>query len=620
MKKYSIFDSVGALIIILVILITANLVTRKLYFKLDMTSERLYTLSSGSRNILANLNSDLTVNFYYSESFKDAPAQIKSYGEQIQEILKEFSDVSGGRLKIRTIDPKPDTEEEEWAKNFGVEPMLFPSGESFYMGAVFISGYGERNISQFDPMKQESLEYDLIRNISLCQIKDKKKLGILSNFHEVFGSAMPFPMPGQPEPTEDWFFIKELKESYNVVKIEADSDIPSDVDLLIVIHPIDLPETSLYAIDQFVIGGKPAIICIDPSAQTAGMQSREGKISDLSKLFRKWGIKYNSMNMLADLKYATRVRSQMGVVRHPTWLTFTGDAVNKDNVGMAHLNNLLFIEAGALGLEENSSLKFTPLLSSSEESGAISIWEAGMGDPETVMRQFRKGTDILHPVGVYSGIFTSAFEKMPEGLNESEVENKAAKKEHKAKSEQENSILVVADSDFLHNNYTVRTMSFLGIMQRTDYMNENLPFFYNMVESFSGDKNLISIRTRGSFNRPFTRVDELLKVAHHKWKEKDEQIAAELRDINSNIRELEATIKDGRLEIRLTKEQQENVERFRAQERELKKQQREVRKKLREDIEDLGLRLTVVNMLLMPILLGVFGFFRVFSYLKRGGR
>jgi ABC-type uncharacterized transport system involved in gliding motility auxiliary subunit len=614
MKKYGIFDSIGAIVVIFVILVSANLITRKVYFKVDMTSDKLYTLSSGTKSILSKLSGDVKVNFYYSESFKDAPAQIKSYGEQIQELLREFADVSGGRLKVRTIDPKPDTEEEEWARKYGVEPMLFPTGENFYMGAVFISGYGEKNIPQFDPMKQESLEYDLIRTISLCQTKEKKRVGILSNFHELFGSEVPFPMPGQPEPTEDWFFIKELKESYDVVKIGADSGTVPDVDLLVVIHPVDLPEKALYAIDQFVVSGRPAIICVDPSAQTAPMQQREGKTSDLSRLFKKWGISYNNMTMLADMKYATRVRSQMGVVRQPTWLSFTGEAVNKENVGVAHLNSLLFIEPGSLGLAEKSALEFTPLLSSSEESGLISIWEAGMGDPETIMRKFKKGSEILHPAAVYSGVFESSFEKAPEA-----EEGKEPLK-YLSKSEGSNSILVIADADFLHNNYTVRTTNFLGIMQRTDYMNENLPFFYNMVESFSGDPDLISIRTRGSFSRPFTRVDELLKTAHHKWKEKDEQIAAELREIQSNISQMEATIKDGRLEIRLTKEQQEQIERFRERERELKREQREVRKKLREDIEDLGVRLTMVNLLFVPLLLGVFGAFKVFSYLKRGGR
>ena len=238
MKKNIFFESLSSLGILLVILVLINVVADRFSAKLDITEEKLFSLSSGTKNILQGIEGELNIKYYFSTNSESAPLNVKAYGKRVKELLEEYVYHSKGKIKLELIDPKPDTEEEEWASKDGIAQIPLPSGEMFYMGAVVRPG--GQAVKMFDPRRESFLEYDISEMILRSTNPGKKTVGILSSI-KVVGSQMQFQIPGQPAPTKDWGFVKQLKNVYNVKEIKTDSvEIPNDVDLLITMHPKSL--------------------------------------------------------------------------------------------------------------------------------------------------------------------------------------------------------------------------------------------------------------------------------------------------------------------------------------------------------------------------------------------
>ncbi|MCJ8347449.1 GldG family protein, partial [bacterium] len=367
------FDSMSSLGILFIALIVVNLVSSQFYTKADITEEKLYSLSEGTKTILGKLESELHIKYYVNKESEAIPLYLKSYGQRVAELFQEYADHSNGKITLEVLDPKADTEDEEWASKYGIKGLPLPNGDSFRMGAVFLSGSGEEVIGFFNPQKESFLEYEITEAISKTQKTNRKKVAVITSY-DMFASAMPFQMPNQPPPKKGWMIIKELQKLYDVEELRSDIKEIPEVDLLMLVHPKQLSDDTTFAIDQYVMNGGRMIVMVDPSSQSepqGQMGAPQGpKSSDLRKLFTKWGMQYNPNLVTGDIDNPTRIRSAQGAVDFPIWMTLKEGNTNKDNIAVSNLETLMMIEAGSFSLNDKvKDITYTSLLDTSVNAG-----------------------------------------------------------------------------------------------------------------------------------------------------------------------------------------------------------------------------------------------------------
>ncbi|MBP9838960.1 MAG: GldG family protein, partial [Proteobacteria bacterium] len=233
-------------------------------FYLDLTEDRLYTLSSGSRNIIKQIPDVITLKAYISKTDAAKYPAIKMYGDRIINLLKEYQRVAQGKIKLELYDPRPDTDEETWAQKFGITPLAFTETEKMYFGLVAINGQGDEELLPvFSLTRQEYLEYDISRAISTLSIGSKPVIGLLSSL-KMSGTNPALAQMGQPAESE-WVFLNQLSKFGEVETLPTEvSSIDPKIKVLLLVHPKKLSQTTLYAIDQFVLRGGNLFVAIDP--------------------------------------------------------------------------------------------------------------------------------------------------------------------------------------------------------------------------------------------------------------------------------------------------------------------------------------------------------------------
>ncbi|GAB4284078.1 MAG: GldG family protein [Candidatus Rifleibacteriota bacterium] len=620
-RQGGIAASFASVLLLGVILVAVNYISSFAVLKADLTAEKLYTLSEGTKTILGKLQDKTRLKFYFSKSMGNVPFQYKLYGKRVEEFLGEYVANSKGMLELEVLDPQPDTDEEEWAVKYGLAAAGLPTGEKFYFGLVAISADKEEVIPFFALDREEFLEYDLTRAIVQASNPKKPTIGILSTLPVFDGGKMPF--PGMRSEQEEWLFVRELKKNYNVTNVPIEADVINpDIDLLMVIHPKNLSESTTYAIDQFVLKGGRAIIITDPTCEadknadaSNPYMAMMNRTSNLPKLFKAWGIDYEANKIAADVNLATQLNmGQQGLVTHPLWLSLRNDCFNRESAITAKLNSMLMVYAGSLKKASGSNFEFTSLLTTSDTGSETDTFKA-MSSPDEIKRQLPTTGSKKTLAALVRGEFTSAFTeppalKAPE--NETEDAKKARetrqaekKKLHVAKAEKPVSVLVIADADFLQNDYSVRAINFFGSVLLQP-LNDNLAFIANCADMLAGSSDLIAVRSRQRSNRTFTRVEAIEREAQKKWQEEEIALTKKLEEIQNRINQLQSR-KQGGERLILSAEQREEINKARKEQSETLRRRREIRKLLRQDIESLGIKITFINLLFVPILITLLG-------------
>jgi ABC-type uncharacterized transport system involved in gliding motility auxiliary subunit len=277
-KKFEtlLYSTVGV-IIMFVVIVAVNLIANAAKGRLDLTAEKLYTLSPGTKSILKKLDTPVEVRFYFSQSEARVPSDIRTYANQVEDLLEEFREVSGGKIRVRKIDPKPDTEQEEMAQADGLEgqPTGPLSPENYFFGLVVSLDPEKAAIPFLQPQRERLLEYDLARAISSVIATNKPVVGVMTSL-PMFGQPMnPMMMRMGQRGQRPWVFIQELRRDYTVKQIQMDTEaIDADVQVLIVAHPKNITDKAQYAIDQFVLRGGKLLALLD--AQCFIEQSARG--------------------------------------------------------------------------------------------------------------------------------------------------------------------------------------------------------------------------------------------------------------------------------------------------------------------------------------------------------
>ena len=630
-------------ILILVIVFSAISICQKIgaLLKLDVTEQRLYTLSDGTRAILAKLNQPIKVKLYYAKTAAlKGPDQIKyfnNYYEFVNALLKEYAAEAKGMIDLQVIDPRPFSDDEVQALRYGLRRFSITEEENFFFGLVIQTEFGvEKSIPFFSPDRQSFVEYDISYLIDTAITREKTKIGVMTSL-PVMGEDMSgymaqmMRMQGQ-RPRPPWTFVEQLRQRYEVTSVPTDVNEIKEVDILLVMHPKELPEQTLFAIDQFVLKGGRMIVCVDPHCFTDEQERRELQMgapskpgSDLNRLLRTWGLEMPENTFAGDRSLA--LSSSITQDRRPEkvigFLNLSPpQCFNPDNVITAELNQVRFLFSGVLrevadpNEDQKEHIRRTALITTTNRGNSWSIsspFELAMLEPSKLMDKFIDGT---RPVAMgyrVTGKFTSSF---PEGIEievqipedeptEDPEESSDEKKTKKIKkritglteSAEDCVVVVFADVDFISDTLAYRDFFFGKVV-----VGDNSTLMLNAIDDLQGSSDLISVRSRGNFRRPFIVVDEIEKQAEAETAEEEAKINAEIAGFQNELRSIASSAKEGQEEVIgssiLQKKQDLELKIHQA-----KRRLRKVKMKRRERIEHLGNMLRNFNMLMAPVVI-----------------
>ncbi|WP_414662036.1 GldG family protein [Horticoccus sp. 23ND18S-11] len=617
-----------AIVLLLVGLVLVNYLASSIPVRFDATAESIYSLSDGTKKMLGKIEEPVTIDLYFSKDASGLPIAYKNYAARVQEMLRQYVRASRGKLTLNVINPRPDTPDEEKATASGLTPQVAQQGgEQFFFGLIVTQADLQKNIPAFTPQREQFLEYDLSKLVYSVQQFDKRKLGLITSL-PLQGTSpqemqMMMMMRRQPQPSQ--MVMTELEQSFQIVIVEPTAtDLPAGLDALMVAHPQNVAPKLQFAIDQFLLGGKPVFLAVDPSSQHFKRQSNPQQMmmgqgpqnvsSDLPTLLNAYGIQYDAQKVVGDNENATQVQTGGGgVARYPIWLSLRGkEAFNQKAMPTAQLNSAMFIESGSIAKKEGATVTFTPLVETSAQAGDIASMMLQFAQPDDVAKQLTpSGKKTI--AALVTGKFKSAF---PDGApkDEKPAEDPAKKEEPKKEepkgeslkeSKGTSTLFVIADTDWLFDDYSVRKFNFFG-QTAAEPFNDNLAFAANTVEFLGGSQDLISIRGKGTSLRPFDVVRKMEAAAQKQYQTKLTELDARLQQVQAKLTELQGKKGEGNRLV-ATPEMTKAIEDFQKQQATMRGERREIRRALREDIDRLENKLLVMNLLAMPLLVGVFG-------------
>lgn len=614
----------GSLIIAAVLLIAANILVDVLFktARLDVTQEQLYTLSDGSRAIVAELDEPVTLHYYYSADLLREVPHIRAYAERIEELLHSYVEASDGMLQLKVIDPQPFSEAEDRAVEFGIRGVpINDVGDVAYFGlAATDTTDGEAVVPFFSNTEEDLLEYQLSRLIYNLQHPEQPKVLVVSSL-PINGALF----PGQNRRESAWFVMDYMRQTFDVEMAGAEiraADLEA-VDVLMLVHPKNLSERTLYQIDQYLMRGGHVLAFIDPHSDVE-MPPRDAMMpgrpqpktpSEPGGLLAAWGIDLPLDRVVGDLRYARKVAfgegAQARSIAYLPWMLLSGEALNADDPLTSQLSQINLATASSISLTADSQLEMEPLLRSSANSMLIDAGRVqNPPDPAGLLDGF-EADDRRHVLAArLRGPVRSAYPDGPpgddaEGSADAEPGDGAAAATstdgHLDASREPVNLVVVADSDMLFDGFWVQARHFYGERVARPFA-DNGNFTVNALDVLSGSDDLISIRGQGSYARPFRVVEDISRAAEEKFRATEQRLIQELQTIEQQVRELQAQRGDEDLSVP-SPEQREQLERYNAQRLQLRKDLRAVRRELREDIEQLQMQLRFVNIGLIPLLI-----------------
>jgi ABC-type uncharacterized transport system involved in gliding motility auxiliary subunit len=580
--------------------------------RVDLTQNRLYTLSPGTQQLLAELKEPINLYFYFSReaAAKQAPL-VMPYANRVREFLEELAARSGGKIHVAIVDPQPFSDDEDRAAEFGLQSLQAGSGDALYFGLTGTNSTdGRSSIPSFQADREEFLEYDVAKLINDLGTPKKPVIGLMSTL----GLQGQFnPMTGQMG--EPWPILTQLQDLFTMRTLTADVDhIDKDVDVLMLVHPKQLPPKTLYAIDQFVMRGGRVLLFVDPNsgADTSGQDPQNplaGAMADHSSnlvpLLAAWGVDYDATKVIGDLERGLEVRTnvQSPPVRHIGILGLGHEDMNQKDVVSASLDKLNLATAGALAARPGAKTTFEPLLLSSASAGPIPAQRFNALTDPSILRDGFKPTGIRYALAArITGPVESAF---PQGPPPDQKAAAGPPVAHLAKSTAPANIVIVADTDLLMDYLWVQTREVFGQKVAQAFAN-NGDLVANILDNLSGSSALISVRGRATFSRPFQRVEALRHQADDRLRSKALELQAELQQTETKLTELQSKRND-QSSLMLSPEQEAELKRFVAEKAHVRKQLRETQRGLDVDINRLESWLKVINIGIAPLLVAVAG-------------
>jgi ABC-type uncharacterized transport system involved in gliding motility auxiliary subunit len=606
--------------------------------RFDLTDHKLYTLSDGTKNVLGNLAEPITLRFYLSKKLVTGLPGIKGYATRVQEMLEEYAQVAGSQLLLQVMDPEPFSEEEDRAVAYGLQGVPLDNGSTqFYFGLAGTSSTDELEVVPFfQPEREEFLEYDLTKMIHTLANPKKKILGLLSSLPIDGGGGMPMmPQRGGSPP---WLIVTHIEQMFEIKKIEPTATtIPEDVSVLMIVHPKSLGAPILYAIDQFVLHGGHAMIFVDPLAESdrSGgnpmnpMGGGAPQNSDLPKLFDAWGLEMVNGKVLGDLPLAKKVQIQqqarMQVVDYPVWVDFRQEHFSADDIVTAQVPGITMASAGILQKKGDVGTDLAPLIQSDEAAMKIDASLLSfMPDLGSLLSNYKPDGEKMMVAARVTGNVKTAFpdgkpkEPAKEGDPNSGPSNDSddtVSKPHVAESKDPINVIVVADTDILQDKFWAQVQNFFG--QRIGIPTSgNGTFVTNALDNLTGSNDLISVRSRAGYSRPFTLLRALQQDAEQQFRQKEQALQERLKGTEKKLQEMQSQKSEGSAMI-MSVEQQKAMGTFRQDLVQVRKELRSVQHELGKNIESVENWVKFINIGLVPIFIGMVGVWMSSSRLRK---
>jgi len=630
-KYHSLLYSVVGVVAVLIIIVGINLLGGLFKFRSDLTENRLYTLSNGTKKILKKLDTDVVIRFYFSKDNASVPVPLRTYAQEVQDLLEEYQQFSHGRIKVVKLDPKPDSDAEDSANLDGIEGQDVNLTDKIYLGIAVSCLDAKATIPYLSPDRETLLEYDLSRAISSVANPKKAVIGVMSALPVTGREASPMMMQPRQQPSQPWIFLTELKENYAVRDIPMTAEkIDDDVSVLVLVHPQGISDQAQYAIDQFLLRGGKMVALLDPysfvEAQTAGPYGgAAGYDSTLAKLLPAWGIQFSVTKVVADPLFATQVQRENDVQSDPTILSVTSDGINKQDALGAAINDLLLPFAGAFTGTPADGLKEDVLVKSTNQAGLVdtSILQEGAD----AVRKELKSANTSYPIAIrLSGKFKTAFPNgKPEPKSSPEPSQSpkpvpsttpTPKVESLKEGQSGGVVILVGDSDFAYDAIAGRAQQ---VLTQTVFVpsNGNLNFIQSCVEQLAGDSDLIGIRSRSSGNRPFVVVNKMEAAAEQKYQSKIDELEDNLNQTRQKLASLQ-TNKQTDQKTLLSPEQQAEIKKFQENEATVSQELKQVRKNLRQEIDSLQDTVKWIDIAGMAVIVTLVGL--TLAFVKRRKR
>lgn len=635
MKVQNLLYSVVGVIAVAVILIAVNLLAGFAKVRSDLTQNRIYTLSDGTKKILQKLDTEVEIRFYYSRDNPAVPVPLRAYAQEVEDLLAEYQQYGHGKIKVVKLDPKPDSDAEDSATLDGIDGQNINLTDRIFLGIAVRCLDQQVAIPFLSPDRQTLLEYDLSRAISSVANPKKTAIGVMSALPVTGQKGSPMMMRQRQPQNQPWVFLNELKQSFDVRDVALTAEkIDDDISVLLVVHPQGISEQAEFAIDQFLMRGGKMVALLDPysfvESQMAAQFGGGPTSSTFQKLLPAWGIQFSSDKVLADPLYATKIQRPESVQSDPTVLSLTSGAINQKDALGASINDLLIPFAGVFTGTPAAGLKEDVLIKSSTQAGLVSAMTTQLGGD--AVRKELKSANTPYPIAIrLSGKFKTAF---PQGKPQppKDAANPEASPSPSAnpsatpvvsaagpalkEGTSEGVVLLIGDSDFAYDAIAGRTAQAIG---QTVFIpsNGNLNFIQSCVEQLAGDSNLIGIRSRATGNRPFERVNRMEAAAQEKYQGKIDELEESLNQTRQKLTELQ-TGKQADQKTILSPEQQAEIKKFHENEANVNRELKQVRKDLRGEIDSLQNNLKWINLAGMPLLVTVAGL--VLAWMKRTKR
>lgn len=616
-------------LLVIVVLILINVAGHYVPVKFDFTEEKLYTLSEGSKSMLSKIAEPVHFEFYFSREVDDLPVSYRNYGARIENLLGEYVAASQGKVTLEVIEPKPHSDEAVRARKMGIRPQETPSGNSVYFGLAVAHLGQHKNIPFFQPLPEEEqfLEHNISKLIYAVQQFEKPTLGVYSPELPVSGDQQPMnPMNPQARPQPAWIFMQQLQLNFEVKRITAAEDVTEAIDFLLVFHPAGVTPAMEFAIDQFILSGRPTMIAVDPFSfvyqQSApqpqyafmGGPDTAKASSELPTLFSHYGIQYDSILVVGDLKYGEQRRNMV----IPVFVSPEASEFSESFLPISRLKQVSFPMAGHLAVSDTSSLVLEPIVRSSTEASLLlktDIVPTLMGprpNPGSLVKRINPSGEAFTIAALFKGELTTAF---PEGRPVSTEEEGAtvgadADTAVLTKSQGEVQFVVVADTDWLFDGFAFNA-DIARLFGQTVPLNDNFALMANLTDFYTGSQDLISIRGKRKADRGFGVVKQIQAEAKKRFENAMSELDDELNQVAQKLNELQSQVTQSN-SLAVGSEMQAAIDEFESKREELLNEQRKIKEKANEDVQREEIKLLLINIAGVPLIVALFGFIFLF--------
>jgi ABC-type uncharacterized transport system involved in gliding motility auxiliary subunit len=605
--------------------------------RLDLTQQHLYSLSEGTKTLVADLKEPVRFRLFMSSALTRQAPQLAAFAGRVRTLLDAYVAAAKGNIILEVIDPRPFSEEEDRAVAFGIDGFTGTNGERLFFGlAATNSTTGKATIGVFSPDREAFLEYDLTRLVSELGRRGKPVVALIDGIG-LSGN----PMMRIPEQQ----VLVQMKQFFDVKPVSGDVDkLPDGTRVLMVAHPQDLSERTLFTIDQWVMGGNPAIIFVDPYAENQ-MGPRGGPppnpTSTLEPPFKAWGVKFDTTHAVGDPDYALQternVQGRPVVSQNLAWMALRGDALMRNEAILAQLSAVVVTTAGAFETTKDG-VTLRPLLKASSAAVTFDAALAGdrTADPRRLLIGLVKSPKPPIIAARLEGTLDSAY---PDGLAKKDAQEdptkpdptkpdptksdpakpdepkagdakpedsktEAAKPESTAlkRSVKPVNVILVGDADMLMDRNWVQQQSLFGQQVSQAFAN-NGDFVINAIEQMAGGSALADLRGRGVSWRPFELIQRMEAEADGKFRAKEQELTQQLKDTEQKLSQLPKS-PEGSNDV-LTPEQAKTIEGFRAQLLTIRSELRDVQFALRRNVDNLKSWITAINVGVVPVTIAV---------------